>query len=100
MSLLKPTDVESVNGILREAAERDKNGYLVYDESQNVSSDIIGSTAACTVESTLTEAIKSKKTKNSLVTVYGWYDNETGYMAMMAENILKIAEEFIAPLSS
>jgi len=95
LSLLIPTDVQSVNGILKEAAEKDRNGYLVYDESQNVSSDIIGSTAACTFESTLTEAQNSKRTPNSLVTVFGWYDNETGYMAMMAENILKIAEEFV-----
>lgn len=95
LSLTSLTDVKSVNEVLRESAEKDKKGYLVFDENQNVSSDIIGTTAACIVEAKETIVINNLQKKISNINVCGWYDNEIGYMGMMTEVIRKVAEEFV-----
>jgi len=46
---------------------------LVYSDDPLVSSDIVGESASCTFDSSLTMAM------GSLVKVLGWYDNEWGY---------------------
>jgi len=64
---------EEVNAAFKAAAEGPLKGFLYYTEDQIVSSDIVGSPASCTFDSSLTMAF------GSTVKVIGWYDNEWGY---------------------
>jgi glyceraldehyde 3-phosphate dehydrogenase len=48
-SLRKPVGRETINDIYRKAAEHYQEGYLIYSEEQNVSSDIIGMPRAATI---------------------------------------------------
>lgn len=96
LSLMMKTvvDARTINKILEDAAAKDKNGYLIYDTNQNVSADIIGSTAACIVEAKETMVVGDKSSISN-VNLCGWYDNEMGYMRMMAEIIEMVAGEFV-----
>jgi glyceraldehyde 3-phosphate dehydrogenase len=70
---------DAVNAAFKEAASSGPlAGVLAYNEDQIVSSDIIGTSASCTFDSTLTMAIPIDDA-SSLVKVMGWYDNEWGY---------------------
>lgn len=107
-----------INGIYKKAAEADKNGYLLFSERQNVSSDIIGApNAAAIIEGHETHT-RTAEIKIDLVTacgapdsvidqvggstlsvpvtqavIYGWYDNEYGsYVNMMGDRTVSIAE--------
>jgi glyceraldehyde 3-phosphate dehydrogenase len=62
-----------VNAAYKAAAEGALKGYLYYTDDPIVSSDIVGSPASCTFDSSLTMAFGSQ------VKVIGWYDNEWGY---------------------
>jgi glyceraldehyde 3-phosphate dehydrogenase len=64
---------DEVNAAYQAAAEGALKGYLSYTEDQIVSSDIVGSAASCTFDSSLTMAFGTQ------VKVIGWYDNEWGY---------------------
>jgi glyceraldehyde 3-phosphate dehydrogenase len=64
---------DEVNAAFKAAAEGPLKGYLYYTEDQIVSSDIVGSPASCTFDSSLTMAF------GSTVKIIGWYDNEWGY---------------------
>jgi glyceraldehyde 3-phosphate dehydrogenase len=68
----------------KKAAEGSLNGILEYSEQELVSTDIIGNTHSCILDSGLT------KVDGKVVKVIGWYDNEAGYSARTAELILKI----------
>jgi glyceraldehyde 3-phosphate dehydrogenase len=70
---------DEVNAAFRAAAEGPLKGYLYYTEDQIVSSDIIGSPASCTFDSSLTMAF------GSTVKVIGWYDNEWGYASRIVD---------------
>ncbi|HBZ54886.1 MAG TPA: glyceraldehyde-3-phosphate dehydrogenase, partial [Syntrophobacteraceae bacterium] len=48
-SLRHPTSRETINGVYREAIKHFPEGYLLYTEEQNVSSDIIGMPRAAAV---------------------------------------------------
>jgi glyceraldehyde 3-phosphate dehydrogenase len=77
LSVLKPTDKESVNAILKHAA---LNGNLVNQikysfDKELVSSDIIGNSCCSVFDSPATIVHPSKKD----VVLYVWYDNEFGY---------------------
>jgi glyceraldehyde 3-phosphate dehydrogenase len=70
---------EEINEAFRVASGTERlRGILVYNEDQIVSSDIVGSPASCTFDSTLTMAIAIDES-TSLAKVLGWYDNEWGY---------------------
>jgi len=62
-----------VNAAYKAAAEGALKGYLYYTDDPIVSSDIVGSPASCTFDSSLTMAFGNQ------VKVIGWYDNEWGY---------------------
>jgi len=64
---------DEVNAAFKAAAEGPLKGYLYYTEDQIVSSDIVGTPASCTFDSSLTMAF------GSTVKIIGWYDNEWGY---------------------
>jgi glyceraldehyde 3-phosphate dehydrogenase len=51
---------------------------LVYTDEYIVSSDIVGTPASCTFDSKMTIAQRIDDTQ-SLVKIFGWYDNEWGY---------------------
>jgi glyceraldehyde 3-phosphate dehydrogenase len=71
--------VAEVNRAFKEASESGPlSRVLVYNEEQIVSTDIIGTSASCTFDSTLTMAIPVDD-DSTLVKVMGWYDNEWGY---------------------
>jgi glyceraldehyde 3-phosphate dehydrogenase len=70
---------DEVNAAYKAAAEGPLKGYLHYTEAQIVSSDIVGSPASCTFDSSLTMAFGSQ------VKVIGWYDNEWGYSSRLVD---------------
>jgi glyceraldehyde 3-phosphate dehydrogenase len=68
-----------INEAFRAASETERfRGIIVYNEDAIVSTDIIGSSASCTFDSTLTMAI-AMDDSTTLAKVMGWYDNEWGY---------------------
>ena len=68
-----------INEAFRVASETERfRGIIVYNEDAIVSTDIIGSSASCTFDSTLTMAI-AMDDSTTLAKVMGWYDNEWGY---------------------
>ncbi|MBW2646309.1 MAG: glyceraldehyde-3-phosphate dehydrogenase [Deltaproteobacteria bacterium] len=109
---------ERINEIYKETAAREKRGYLMFTEEQNVSSDIIGYPLAGTIiEGSETHtrtanlsfdlaniqgfpkdvlAQMPNATVNIPVTkvvVYGWYDNEMGsYTRMLGDQLVRVAD--------
>jgi glyceraldehyde 3-phosphate dehydrogenase len=107
-----------INRIYKDAAAREKRGYLLFTEEQNVSSDIIGYPLAATIiEGTethtrtanlsfdlsriqgLSKAVVSQiaqpivRIPITKVVVYGWYDNEMGsYTAMLGDQAVRVAD--------
>jgi glyceraldehyde 3-phosphate dehydrogenase len=76
---------DEVNAAFRAAAEGPLKGVLYYTEDAIVSSDIVGSPASCTFDATLT------MTFGDQVKILGWYDNEWGYSARLADLTALIA---------
>jgi glyceraldehyde 3-phosphate dehydrogenase len=72
---------DEVNAAFRAAAEGALKGYLYYTSDPIVSSDIVGSPASCTFDSSLTMA------EGDQVKVLGWYDNEWGYSCRLADAV-------------
>jgi glyceraldehyde 3-phosphate dehydrogenase len=69
----RPTTVEEVNAVMREAAEGPLTGILEYCTDPVVSTDIIGNPASSVFDSLCTMV------NGDLVKVMSWYDNEWGY---------------------
>ena len=105
-----------INNIYRDAAQREKRGYIKYTDEQNVSSDIIGLYGPATIiegHETHTrtanisldlhklykmpsESLASLPANTAIlvtqVVIYGWYDNELGsFCNMMGDLTVKIA---------
>jgi glyceraldehyde 3-phosphate dehydrogenase len=72
---------DEVNAAFRAAADGALKGYLYYTADPIVSSDIVGSPASCTFDSSLTMA------DGDQVKVIGWYDNEWGYSCRLADAV-------------
>ncbi len=111
-------DRTTINAIYRQAAADSREGYLVYSEQQNVSTDIIGMPrAAAIIEAVETHtrtaeasidlakvpgmdpavlaALKSMVVRIPVTqaVIYGWYDNEKGsYVRMLGDRTVSIAE--------
>jgi glyceraldehyde 3-phosphate dehydrogenase len=79
VELSREVTKDEVNAAYKAAAEGPLKGYLYYTEDQIVSSDIVGSPASCTFDSSLT------MTFGSQVKVIGWYDNEWGYSSRLVD---------------
>ncbi|WGX95079.1 type I glyceraldehyde-3-phosphate dehydrogenase [Nocardioides sp. L-11A] len=54
-------------------------GLLSYEDEPLVSSDVVRDPSSCVFDSTLTQA------SGQLVKVFGWYDNEWGYVSRLAD---------------
>jgi glyceraldehyde 3-phosphate dehydrogenase len=70
---------DEVNAAYKAAADGPLKGILVYTEDPIVSSDIVGSPASCTFDSSITMAYGNQ------VKVFGWYDNEWGFSCRLAD---------------
>jgi len=70
---------DEVNAAFKAAAEGALKGILYYTEDEIVSSDIVGSPASCTFDSSITMAYGNQ------VKVFGWYDNEWGYSSRLVD---------------
>jgi glyceraldehyde 3-phosphate dehydrogenase len=112
------TNRDLINKIYKDAAAKNKKGYLQYSEEQGVSVDIVGhplataiiegsetQTRTATISFDLkrlpgyTEEVGACLARTVIdvpvtkVVVYGWYDNEMGgYVHMLTERTVSIAE--------
>ena len=76
---------EEVNLAFRAAADGELAGLLRYNEDPIVSRDVIGDSASCVFDATLTQA------SGELVKVFGWYDNEWGYTQRLLDLVDLVA---------
>jgi glyceraldehyde 3-phosphate dehydrogenase len=120
-----PMSREKINDIYREAADGYLSKYISYSDSQNVSSDIVGTAAAAVIEGRETRAHTSRIKVNlgsacriitsgqpvqevsgstleipvTRVVVYGWYDNELGsFCNILGETTKRIAKGLLSSL--
>lgn len=82
--LKKETTAAEVNAAMKKASESTLKGILEYTEDPIVSIDIVGNRHSCIFDSALTSV------NGTLAKVVGWYDNEAGYSARVADLIEKI----------
>jgi len=112
----RPISEAAINAVYRNAAEGDLSRFISYTESQNISSDIIGTASAAVVEATKTRVQKgvvrvsvtpgcqispkaampeqgcTVEVPVHQVVVYGWYDNELGsFTHMLGERTITVA---------
>ncbi len=78
----RDTDVESVNGALRVAAEGELKGILSVTDEPLVSIDFRGNSNSAIVDAPLTMVAGSRHLK-----VLAWYDNEWGYSCRVIDLI-------------
>jgi glyceraldehyde 3-phosphate dehydrogenase len=77
--LSRDVTAEEVNAAMKKAAEGGLKGIMEYTEDPIVSIDIVGNTHSCIFDAGLTSA------NGNVVKVLGWYDNEYGYAARVAD---------------
>jgi glyceraldehyde 3-phosphate dehydrogenase len=70
---------EEINAAFKEAAESHLKGILEYCDEPIVSSDIVGNTHSVIFDSELTQV------NGNTCRIVGWYDNESGYSARLAQ---------------
>lgn len=83
----KPTTVEEVNRLFKEASQTTMKGILGYEDVLLVSSDYIGSPYSCIFDANYTKVIE-----NTFVKVFGWYDNEWGYSNRLVDLVEKLSD--------
>ena len=81
----RPTTVDEVNAIMKEAANGSLKGILDYTSEPLVSSDFNHNPASSTFDSSLT-----KVAEGSLVKVGAWYDNEWGFSNRMLDTTVAL----------
>lgn len=82
--LAREVTAEEINAAMKAAADGPLKGILEYTDEPIVSIDIVGNTHSCIFDSTLTSA------NGKLVKVLGWYDNEAGYAARVADLVARL----------
>jgi glyceraldehyde 3-phosphate dehydrogenase len=80
----RPTTVEEINQVMREASEGALKGILAYNTGPLVSVDFNHDPASSTFDSTLT------KVSGNLVKVSSWYDNEWGFSNRMLDTTVAL----------
>lgn len=83
--LNRETTKEEINAAMKAAADGPMKGILQYSDEPLVSVDIIGNIHSCIFDSDLTSA------NGNLVKIMGWYDNEAGYAARLADLCERLA---------
>ena len=82
----KKTTAAKVNAAFKKAAAKKLKGIVQYEDAPIVSSDIVGNTHSCIFDSLLTIA------DGNMLKVVGWYDNEAGYSARLADLTKRVAK--------
>jgi glyceraldehyde 3-phosphate dehydrogenase len=85
VELAKEVTAEEINAAMKRAAENELKGILEYCEDPIVSADIVGSSYSNVFDAALTSA------NGKLAKVVGWYDNEAGYSARLADMCIRLA---------
>lgn len=85
VELSKETTKEEINAAIKAAADSYLQGILEYTEDPIVSADIVGSPYSCIFDADLTNV------NGNMAKIVGWYDNEAGYSARLADMALKMA---------
>ncbi|MDN6320920.1 MAG: type I glyceraldehyde-3-phosphate dehydrogenase, partial [Marinobacter sp.] len=80
-----PTDCDTVNQLLKEAAEGELKGILGYEERPLVSIDYKTDPRSSIIDALSTLVINSTQVK-----IYAWYDNEWGYANRAVELARKV----------
>ncbi|MDD2331843.1 MAG: type I glyceraldehyde-3-phosphate dehydrogenase [Candidatus Cloacimonetes bacterium] len=78
-NLEKPATKEEINQAMKQAAESELKGILMYCDEPIVSIDIVGNSHSSVFDS-LTTAVKGNMAK-----IFSWYDNEWGYSCRVAD---------------
>lgn len=79
----KPVTAETVNAVLKEAAEGDLKGILGYEEAPLVSCDFMSNDNSSIIDAALTKTMG-----DNMLKVVSWYDNEWGYSMRIVDLIL------------
>ena len=75
----KTVTVEEINAAFKAAADTHLKGIMEYNTDEIVSSDIVGTTHSVIFDAPLTQV------NGNTCRIVGWYDNEAGYSARLAE---------------
>lgn len=75
----KTATVEEINAVFKAAADSHLKGILEYNTDEIVSSDIVRNTHSCVFDAPLTQV------NGNTCRIVGWYDNEAGYSARLAQ---------------
>jgi glyceraldehyde 3-phosphate dehydrogenase len=71
--------VEEINAAFKAAADTHLKGIMEYNTDEIVSGDIVRNTHSCIFDAPLTQV------NGNTCRIVGWYDNEAGYSARLAE---------------
>lgn len=82
--LKSETTIGEINAAFRKAAANEMSNILEYTEDPIVSVDILDNPHSCIFDAQLTSIV------GDMVKVVGWYDNESGYAARLADLVQKI----------
>jgi len=80
----RPTSVDEINAIMRDAADGALKGILGYTEEPLVSADFNHNPASGSYDASLT------KVSGNLVKVGSWYDNEWGFSNRMLDTTVAL----------
>lgn len=83
----RDTDVETVNGLLRDASQAELAGILGYEERPLVSADYLNDSRSSIIDALSTMVIDKRQVK-----ILAWYDNEWGYVCRMIDLATKVAQ--------
>ncbi len=83
-TIKKAATVEEINAAFQTAAETHLKGILEYTSDPIVSGDIVRNTHSCIFDSGLTQV------NGNTCRIVGWYDNEAGYSARLADLAMMI----------
>ncbi len=81
----KSATKDEINAAFKTAAEGFLKGILHYETDPIVSADIVGSRFSCIFDADLTMVIGNQ------VKIVGWYDNESGYSARLADLAARVS---------
>jgi len=90
LTLQKEVTREEVNQALKDSSESELKGIMAYTEEPLVSSDIIGESNSSIVDGLSTMVLG---TKNNLVKVMSWYDNEWSFACRLIDLVKFISNK-------
>ncbi len=80
-----PASKAEINKALEEAAAGPLKGYMAVSHEPLVSIDYNGNPASSTIDAQSTSVIAENGDKGTMVKVFSWYDNETGFSTRMLD---------------